>query len=101
MTSVIVFPYIREQTINDIATMKNMEGVFTLISPRSSALVTDRGTPAAIGSRGRGHGASDQVASVLATPRLGLKRHVQVRDCAQPCHSADVYRREGVLKWLE
>ena len=52
VTSVIVVPYIREQTITDIATVKNGEGVFILTSPRSSAPVTDRGTPAAIGSAG-------------------------------------------------
>ena len=61
MTSLIVFTYIREQAINDTATTKNREGVFTLTSPRSSAPGTDRGTPAAIGSRGRGQGASDRV----------------------------------------
>ena len=48
----MTFPYIREQTINDSATVKNGEGVFTHNSPRSSAYVTDRGTPAAIWSAG-------------------------------------------------
>ena len=52
MTSLIAFPYIREQTINDTATVKNEEGVFTHSSPRSSAPRTNRGTPAAIGSAG-------------------------------------------------
>ena len=64
MTSLIAFPYIREQTINDSATVKNGEAVFTHSSPRSSAQGTDRGTPAAIrsavtelqaGSRARAH----------------------------------------------
>ena len=50
--SLIVFPYIRKQTINDTATVKNREGVFTLTSPRFSAPVTDHGTPAEIGSAG-------------------------------------------------
>ena len=52
MMSLIVFPYIREQTINATTTVKNGEGVFTHTSPRSSAPGTDRGTPAAIGSTG-------------------------------------------------
>ena len=52
MTLLIAFPYIREQTINDSATVKNGEAVFTHSSPRSSAPGTDRGTPAAIGSAG-------------------------------------------------
>ena len=34
------------QSISDTATVKNGEGVFTHTSPRSSAPVTDRGTPA-------------------------------------------------------
>ena len=45
---VSMFPYIGEQTINDCATVKNGEAVFTLTSPRSSAPGTDRGTLAAI-----------------------------------------------------
>ena len=52
VTSLIVLPYIREQTINDTAKTKNIEGVFTHSSPRSSAPVTDHGTPAAFGSTG-------------------------------------------------
>ena len=63
VTSLIVFPYKREHTINDGATVKNGEGVFTHSSPRSSAPGTDRGTPAAIGvrvSHGHGHRASDR-----------------------------------------
>ena len=52
VTSSIVIPYIREHTIDDSATVKNGEGVFTHSSPRSSAPGTDRGTPAAIGSAG-------------------------------------------------
>ena len=52
VTSLIVFPYKREHTINDGATVKNGEAVFTHSSPRSSAPGTDRGTPAAIGSAG-------------------------------------------------
>ena len=52
MTSLIVVPYIREQTIYDTATTMNRGGVFTHTSPRSSALVNDRGTPVAIGSAG-------------------------------------------------
>ena len=52
MTSLIVFPYIREHSINEAATVKNGEAVFTHSSPRSSAPGTDRGTPAAIGAAG-------------------------------------------------
>ena len=52
VTSLIVVPYMREQKISVTATVKNGEGVFTHTSPRSSAPVTDRGTPAAIGSAG-------------------------------------------------
>ena len=52
VTSLIVVPYIREQTISVTAIQKNGEGVFTHTSPRSSAPVTDRGTLAAIGSAG-------------------------------------------------
>ena len=48
--SLIVFPYKREHAMNDGATVKNGEAVFTHSSPRSSAPGTDRGTPAAIGS---------------------------------------------------
>ena len=50
VTSLIVVPYIREHTIDDGATVKNGEAVFTYSSPRSSAPGTDRGTPSAIGS---------------------------------------------------
>ena len=50
VTSSIVVPYIRDHTIDDGATVKNGEAVFTHGSPRSSAPGTDRGTPAAIGS---------------------------------------------------
>ena len=95
--SSIGFPYKREHTIDDSATVKNGEAVFTHSSPRSSA---PGAASASSGDQVReSHGASDRVAR--ATPRLGLKGNVQVRGCAQPCHSADVYRREGVLKWLK
>ena len=105
VTSSIVCPYIREHTIDDSATVKNGEAVFTYSSPRSSAPGTDRGTPAAIGSRGPGHGASDRVAGTRrgrasATHGWVLAQDVPVRACAQPCHSADVYVQEVVLKWL-
>ena len=56
VTSLILIPYIREQTISVTATVKNGEAVFTLTSPHSSAPVTDRGTPAAIGSAGLSFG---------------------------------------------
>ena len=75
--------------------------VYTHTSPRSSAPVTDRGTPAAIGSRGHGHGALDRVAAVRTTQGWALKGDVQVRACAQPCHSADVNVQEAVLKLLK
>ena len=52
MKSLIIFSYIREETISDIATVKNGEGVFTHTSPRSSAPVNDRGIPTAIVSVG-------------------------------------------------
>ena len=52
VTSLIVVPYKREHTINDGATVKNREAVFTHSSPRSSAPGGDRGTPVAIGSTG-------------------------------------------------
>ena len=72
MTSLIVFPYIKEQTINDSATGKNGEGVFTHTSPRSSAPVTDRGTPAAVGSAGPAVMELRTVSRVRARdPRLG------------------------------
>ena len=48
--SLIVDPYKRDHTIDDTATEKNGESVFTHGSPRSSAPGSDRGTPAAIGS---------------------------------------------------
>ena len=86
VTSLIALPYIREHTIDDSATVKHGEAVFTHSSPRSSAPGTDRGTPAAIGSTSPGASA--------------LYNRVQVRDCAQPCNSADVYRCEGVLNHL-
>ena len=76
--SPIVSPYKRDDTIDAAATVKNGEAVFTHGSPRSSAPGTNRGTPAAIGS---------------AVP--------EVHACAQPCHSADVYVQEAVLKWLK
>ena len=98
--SLIAFPYIREQTINDSDTVKNGEAVFTHSSPRSSAPGTDR--RASGGDRvprpqsrsfgpGRGH----------VTHGWALKEDVQVCACAQPCHSADVYVQEAVLKWLK
>ena len=99
MKSLIAFPYIREQTISDIATVKKGEAVFTHTSRRSSAPVTDSGTPAAIGSHG--HGALDRVAGARPTHGWALKGEVQVRACAQPCHSADVNVQEAVLKWLK
>ena len=46
--SSIVSPYKRDDTIDDGATVKNGEAVFTHGSPHSSAPGTDRGTPAAI-----------------------------------------------------
>ena len=52
VTSLIVFPYKREHTINDGATVKNGEALFTHSSPHSSAPGTDRWTPAAIESAG-------------------------------------------------
>ena len=91
VTSLIAFQYIREQTINDSATVKNGEAVFTHSSSRSSAPGTDCGTPAAIGSAGP---------TELRTHGWALKEDVPVRACAQPCHSADVYVQEAVLKWL-
>ena len=102
VTSSIVSPYKRDDTIDAAATVKNGEDVFTHSSPRSSALEDQ--SRATGGNRvrrprsfspGRVH-----TPAARATPRLGLKGNVQVRGCAQPCHSADVYRREGVLKWL-
>ena len=101
VTSLIVIPYIREQTISVTATQKNGEGLFTLTSPRSSAPVTrsrDTGGDQARGSRRRGHKASDRVAH--ATHGWAFKGDVQVRACAQSCHAADVYVQEAVLKWL-
>ena len=50
VTSSIVSPYKRDDTIDDGATVKNGESVFTHGSPRSSAPETDRGTPTVIGS---------------------------------------------------
>ena len=50
VTLSIVIPYKRDVTIDDGATVKNGEAVFTHSSPRSSAPGTDRGTPAAFGS---------------------------------------------------
>ena len=50
VTSSIVIPYIREHTIDDGATAKNGEAVFTHSTPRSSAPGASRGTPSAIGS---------------------------------------------------
>ena len=96
MTSLIAFPYIREQTINDSATVKNGEGVFTHTSPHSSAPVTDRGTPAVIVSTGPAVAVTE-----LRTHGWALKEDVQVRACVQPCHSADVNVQEAVLKWLK
>ena len=104
VTSSIVIPYIRDHTIDDAATVKNGEAVFTHSSPRSSAPGTDRGTPAAIGSASPG--ALDQVVGACrghapATRGWVLVQDVPVRGCAQPCHSADVYVQEAVLKWLK
>ena len=50
VTSSIVSPYKRDDTINAAATVENGEAVFTHGSPRSSAPGTVHGTPAAIGS---------------------------------------------------
>ena len=105
VTSSIVYPYKRDHTIDDAATVKNGEAVFTHSSPCSSASGTDRGTPAAIGSAGPGHGASDRVAGARrgrapATHGWALAQDVPVRACAQPRHSADVNVQEAVLKWL-
>ena len=74
VTSLIVFPYIREQTINDTATVKNREGVFTHTSPHSSAPVTDRGTPAAIRSAGPAGAVTELRAKIKASkgPHLAL-----------------------------
>ena len=96
VTSSIVYPYKRDHRIDDGATEKNGEAVFTHSSPRSSAPGTDRGTPAAIGSAG-------PVVTELRTGwalKEALKEDVQVRARAQPCHSVNVYRSEWVLKWL-
>ena len=95
VTSLIAFPYIREQTISDITTVKNGEGVFTLTSPRSSSQVTDRGTPAAIWSVGP----AAAVTELWTEPRSqtthgwALKGDVTVCACAQRYDSADVYWR--------
>ena len=43
VTSSIVSPYKRDHAIDDAATVKNGEAVFTRGSPRSSAPGTDRG----------------------------------------------------------
>ena len=105
VTSLIVVPYKRDHTIDDVATVKNGEAVFTHGSPRSSAPGTDRGTPVAIRSRGPGHGALDRVTGARrgrtpVTHGWVLAQDVPVRACAQPCHSADVNVQEAVLKWL-
>ena len=71
--SSIVDPYKRDHTIDDTATVKNGEAVFTHGSPRSSAPGTDRGTPAAIGSAGPA-----VTVTKLRTPRLGLKGKVHI-----------------------
>ena len=89
VTSSIVLPYIREHTINDGATVKNGEAVFTHSSPRSSAPGTDRGTPAAIGSVGPAAAVMElRTGSRARAHGWALKEDVQVRACAQPCHSA-------------
>ena len=88
VTSLIVFPYIREQTISDTATVKNGEGVFTHTSPRSSAPVTVRGTPAEIGCAGP----------------AGAVTELRTGSHARASHGwalkGDVYMQEAVLKWL-
>ena len=89
VTSSIVSPYKRDDTIDAAATVKNGEAVFIRGSPRPSAPGTDRGTPAAIGSASPGHGASDRVAGARcghapATHGWVLVQDVPVRGCAQP-----------------
>ena len=68
VTSLIVVPYIREHTIDNGATVKNGEAVFTHSSPCSSAPGTDRGTPAAIRS------------AILLHPTLTLYATAQSHD---------------------
>ena len=95
VTSLIVVPYIREQTISVTATQKNGEDVFTHTSSpffSSCDRSWDTGDDRVHGSRGPGHGASAH-GWVLA-------QDVPIRACAQPCHSADVNVQEAVLKWL-
>ena len=85
VTSSIVSPYKRDDTIDAAATVKNREAVFTHSCPRSSAPGTDRGTSSGDRVReSRGHGASDRVAGARrgrapATPLLGLKDNVPIR----------------------
>ena len=69
VTSLIVVPYIRKHRIDDGATVKNGEAVFTHSSPRSSAPGTDRGTPAAIGSA--------SPAAVVTELRTGSRAHAR------------------------
>ena len=73
--SLIVRPYIREHIIDDSATVKNGEAVFTHSRPRSSAPGTD---PDSSGdrvreSRGHGHGASAWVAGAHSRPGPKLR----------------------------
>ena len=76
VTSSIVNPYKRDHTIDATATVKNGEAVFTYSSPCSSDPGMDRGTPAAIESRG--HGASDRVAGAPLLKSYNLQFKFQI-----------------------
>ena len=98
LTSSIVSPYKRDDTIDAAATVKpclhaalpvlQLRGPIAGLQWRSGPLVPQSW------SFGPGRG------SVPATHGWVLVQDVPVRTCAQPRHSADVYVQEAVLKWL-
>ena len=51
-------------------------------------------------SEERGSRVYTQLSPFFSSGDRSLDSSVHVRGCAQLCRSADVYRREGVLKWL-
>ena len=78
VTSSIVIPHKRDDTIDDGATVKNGEAVFTYSSPPFfSSGERSRDSSGDRVHESRGHRASGRVA--CATPRLGLKDNVHIR----------------------
>ena len=102
LTSSIESRYKIDHSIDAAATVKHGEAVFTYALPvlqlrGAIAALERRSGPWDPRSRSFGPGRG----SAPATDGLVLVQDVPVRTCAQPCHSADIYVQEAVLKWLK